>query len=1197
MKFKKMEINGFKSFADKTEIRFGNGVTGIVGPNGCGKSNVADSIRFALGEQSSKTLRGGNMQDVIFNGTEKRKSQSFCEVALYFDNSERIFKDLNYDEVVFSRKLFRSNESEYMINKVPCRRSDIIDALRDSGVGKEGYSIIGQGKIDELISSKPEDRRGIFDEAAGISKFKAKKTESERRLERERMHLANVNIQLEEKGKLLAPLSRQAQAARKYLELSEELKHYEINIYLHQHDSTTETKNTITKRRDEILEDMKRCQQERDNAVAEYNRAMEELGNTDKIISVHHEELNALLLEMGRNSGEAQSYNTSIAYLNDRNESLRSEIAKYEKDISDIEEWIKQATEDKTADSQALADLKVSAENALKEKEALDERISQTEGEGKKGQRNLFEAIEKLTDIKANMSKLLTEKSGLEAQITSLSEKTTQSSNANDVRRRTAEQLKKSLDESKAKLDEINKKLSADSTRNNENLARLSLNNSQLNDIRAKYYAMNERKNILSKLQNENGNFERSVAKLLDASKSNGELSSRIEGVVAKIIQVPKKYENAIEMALGGAVQNIITKTEDEAEYIINFLKAKNFGRVTFLPMNVIKPRSIHDDYMRYLNVNGCFGVASNLVSYEPRFDNIVRNLLGATVVVSDIGTGISLARATKYAFKIVTLDGDVINPHGAITGGSKKADVANVFAYDRELREMAEQLEGVSDKVQALESEHKKITKEQDALSLEIKSLSSQQHSLDVKIAAEEQQYGKYVAEIQEIDREIAESEATILGWQTRINEIDGDINSVGELEAIIQAQKADATTAGEQNESEIEEMKVRRDELQREWTTARLRIADLENKISNANKDCNRLSENKINALARIEECKNSIAENERDIENKREELERLTAAVTDTDKNKVAAIKQKIADFGGYKQKIQNDIAKYEELRNTLTAEFESLTERRADEELKLQKVDTDLELMQQRIYENYGLEYDDCLPFRTEDFNVELGIEEAAKLRRRIDNLGHINLDAVEQCEALYKEYNDLQVQRDDIVNAERDLVNIISDLSKKMKSTFSEKFNQINDNFKVIFKELFNGGTAELVLLEPDEGKDELSAGVEIKAQPPQKKLQLLSLLSGGEKALTAIAILFSILKLRPMPFCVLDEIEAALDDANALRFAKYLKRYSQETQFIVITHRKPTMELADALYGVTMEEKGVSKMVSVKLSDAVRLAE
>lgn len=1197
MKFKKMEINGFKSFADKTEIRFGSGVTGIVGPNGCGKSNVADSIRFALGELSSKTLRGENMQNVIFNGTETRKSQSFCEVSLFFDNSERIFNGLNYDEVVITRKLFRDNKSEYMINKLPCNRSDIINALRDSGVGKEGYSIIGQGKIDELISSKPEDRRSIFDEAAGISKNKAAKIESERKLERTRMTLSELNSRLEEKSKLLTPLTKQAQAARKYLEYAEELKHYEINIYLNQHDSTTETKNIITEKRDSILREMSRCQHERDIAVAAYNKAMEELGNTDKTISQHHEELNALILEMGRNSGEAQSFGANITFLEEQNEKLLGEIAKFESDIKTVENYIEQAKKEREECVLKLGELKQKSEEVLNEKELLDERIYQTEGEGKKGQQALVSAIEKLTDIKANMSKLLTEKSGLETQIAALENKTKQSKSSNDIRKRTSEQLKRNLDEARAKREELDKKYTAASVKYDENIAKLSLNNSQLNDIRAKYYAMSDRKELLSKLQNENGNFERSVSRLLDTAKTNEEIGSRIEGVVAKIMQVPKKYETAIEMALGGAVQNIITKTEDEAEFIINFLKAKNFGRVTFLPMNVVKPRSIHDDYMRLLNVNGCFGVASSLVSYEQKFDNIVRNLLGATVIVDNIRTGISIARAIKYAFKIVTLDGDVINPHGSITGGSKKADVANVFAYDRELREMTEQLDGVKEKVQSLETAHKQITKEQDALSLDIKTLSAQMHSLDVKIATEEQQYGKYVSEIAEFDHEIAENDATILGMQTRVGEIDSDLNSVEELENIIQMQKSDAATAGEQNENVVEELKVKRDELQRQWTALRLEIADLENNIASADKDCSRLSENEESIKQRISENKLQIEKNEHDIEQKRSELERLTASVNETDKNKIADIKQKIANFGDYKQKLQNDIARYEEERNALTADFERLTERKMEEELKLQKVDTDLEFMQQRISENYKLEYEGCLPFRTENFNVEEGIEEAAKLRRRIENLGHVNIDAIEQSEELFKEYSDLQVQRDDIISAERDLLNVISDLTKQMKSVFTEKFNQINDNFKVIFKELFNGGTAELILTEPKEGMDELSAGVEIKAQPPQKKLQLLSLLSGGEKALTAIAILFSILKLRPMPFCVLDEIEAALDDANALRFAKYLKRYSQDTQFIVITHRKPTMELADALYGVTMEEKGVSKMVSVKLSDAVRLAE
>lgn len=1191
-----MEINGFKSFADKIEIKFGNGVTAIVGPNGCGKSNVADSMRFALGEQSSKTLRGGNMQDVIFNGTEKRKSTSFCEVSMYFDNTERIFKELNYDEVVITRKLFRSNESEYLINKTPCRRSDIIDALRDSGVGKEGYSIIGQGKIDELISSKPEDRRSIFDEAAGISKFKAKKVEAERRLVRTRDSLSRIGDILNEKSNQLAPLTRQAQAARKYLELAEQLKNYEINIYLHQYETTTDTKKEIIARRDDIAAQMERCLKERDIAAANYEKAMNELNNTDKTIAAHHDELMTLSVALEHSSGEMSLINADISHIETANAQLMSEIAKFESDIRAAESIIAdglRAREAKTVEYRALKARTDELDGACEE---LDRRIADTEGEEKEGRRALMEAVEKLTDIKANMSKLLTEKSGLEAQIASLKFKNDQAKVNHEAKRRTADAIKAELDGAKAERDKLGAKLSADMAKNNENLAKLSLNNNQLKDVNAKYYSMSERKNLFSRLRNENGGFERSVSKLLEAAKHDEQLSQRMEGVIAKLIKVPKEYETAIEMALGGAVQNVVTRTEEEAKYIINYLKAKSFGRVTFLPMNVIRPRSVHEDLRRYLNVNGCFGVASSLVEYDPRFDSIIRYLLGTVVVVDNMDTGIAIARTTRYAFKIVTLDGDVINPHGAITGGSKKADVANVFAYDRELREMEEQLLGVRERVQSLEAEHGRITREQEALGIEIKNLSNSVHALDVKIAGHEQQYKKIVNEIGENGQEIGESDAQILSWQARVDEIAHDINSVGELENMIQSKRENAASAGEQSESAIIELKQRREEVHAQLVETKLQCAGAENEIANLDRDVQRLRENIAGYLDRIAADKAVADENAARIAAKREDIEKLMLSVNDTDSKKVADLKRLIADFGDYKLKVQNDLNRFDAERNDLVNEYTDLSERKTEEELKLQKVDTDLEQMQQRIAEVYKLEYADCLPLRDPEFAIDEGIEEAAKLRRRIENLGHINLESIEECETVFGEYNELEKQRDDLSNAERDLMKIIADLSKEMKATFSEKFDRINENFKVIFKELFNGGTAELMLTEPEEGKDELSAGVEIKAQPPQKKLQLLSLLSGGEKAMTAIAILFAILKLRPMPFCVLDEIEAALDDANVLRFAKYLKRYSQETQFIVITHRKPTMELADALYGVTMEEKGVSKIVSVKLSDAVKLA-
>ena len=1197
MKFKKMEINGFKSFADKTDIKFGTGVTAIVGPNGCGKSNVADSIRFALGEQSSKTLRGGNMQDVIFGGTEKRKSQSFCEVSLYFDNTEHIFRDLNFDEVVITRKLFRSNESEYLINKTPCRRTDIINALRDSGVGKEGYSIIGQGKIDELISSKPEDRRSIFDEAAGISKFKAKKAESERSLVRTRDNLSRITDILSEKSKQLAPLTKQAQNARKYLELRDELKQYEIDIYLHQYETTTETKNLITARRNELIEKLNECRAAGEAAVEEYNRTMAELNSTDENISKHNEELVGLSVAQAQNSGQIDTIMSEIGFITEKCDGYLSDIAKYEADIRAAEEAVEKGKSLRDEKKALLEELRAKTSATDAEWRATMDRIAASEGDEEKSHQSLIDAMEKLTEIKANMSKLLTERESLGRQIDDLRGRMTSSEAANADRKKTLEALGAKLDGERSRRAETGRLLDDRSRKNNENLSRLSALNAELGKITSKYSAMLERRDLFTKLRDENGSFERSVSRLLAAAKSDKELSSRIEGVVAHIIRVPKAYETAVEMALGGAVQNIITKTEDEATYIINVLKSRSFGRVTFLPMSTIRPRNLRDDVRGYLASDGCFGVAADLVSYDAKYDNIVRYLLGTTVIVDEIKTGIRIARASRYAFRIVTLDGDIINPAGSITGGSKKADVANVFAYDRELREMEEQLAGIAEKTEKYEKEIEKLTEEQSSLSLEIKRLSVESHDLDVAIAAHEQQYLKLEGETNETDASLGEQSAQILVWETRVGEITKDIDSVGALENLVRSKKESALGEGEQSSDLITELRADSDRLHAELTRLRIETANTENEVSNAERDIARLSDAAASYKEQTERLRAAYEEQFALGESKRAEAEKLRLAISESDSNRVIELKRMISGFAEYKQKIQADLNRCDADRMRLAAELNELTELRNAEDLKLQRVDTDLEQMQQRISEVYKLTYEECVPLRSENFDVEAGIEEAQKLRRRIDNLGHVNLDAIQECENLYNEYTEMEKQRDDLSDAERDLVKIIADLSKEMKTTFSEKFKQINDNFKVIFRELFDGGTAELSLTEPEPGKDELSAGVEIKAQPPQKKLQLLSLLSGGEKAMTAIAILFAILKLRPMPFCVLDEIEAALDDANVLRFAKYLKRYSQETQFIVITHRKPTMELADALYGVTMEEKGVSKMVSVKLADAVKLAE
>lgn len=1198
MNFKKVEINGFKSFADKIEIKFTNGVTGIVGPNGCGKSNVADAIRFCLGEASSKTLRGGKMNDVIFAGTEKRKSLSFCEVTLTFNNKDRIFKSLDFDEVTFTRKLFRDNESEYYINKALCRRIDIIDALRDSGIGREGYSIIGQGKVEELISSKPEDRRAIFDEAAGISKYKARKIESQRKLNKAREMIDRINDLLAYTNANLKPLIADAEKARKYKEIYEKLRHHEINIYLHQYETTSETKAIILGRKNSIVSQINDAQTRYENASNAYNAAMKEFNEIDETL----QQLNTSLLEMSvskqKNEGEISNKRQSIQYFSQQINSLKEDINVLESNLKNAELIVDTALA--ALDDYAQTLNKLNGELSKKEAEWSDinNKLADLEGRERESQKSIVSAMEKLADIKANMSKLLTEREALtsaveEARLSikengeKLKEAQAQYDSAKANYEKTGAQIKAEkvrLDTAGEELEKAQKEISA----TNEKIRKAESNLSQAKTLSELYAGFVKNNSIL----------ESSVRTLLSHAESDKEIKKRIEGVIAKLIKVPQLYETAVETALGAAIHNIVTPTSEDAAYLIDYLKKNNIGRATFLPMSDIKPRENKREYLNALNVKGCYGIASELVSYDGKYKNIVSNLLAGTVIVDDIHIGLEISRKTSYAFRIVTLEGDIIHQRGAMSGGSKTSSQTNIFASERLYKENTDKYEKAKTEKAALDAQYALLSGRISHFTSESLSLQKSIHNLEVSEAS----YRLYVErarnDIETYSGLIESETADMEQKQSKLNEIAASLDSVGSLEAIVNSTKNDATSKSGESESIIADAKARRDAIQDEISNLRLAISNTKNDIANAENEKNRALQSIQSYKNRLEQDQRNIKTNEQDIEVAEAELQKLIFDVSGGEESPIATLTKKINDFSNYKRELNQKIAGYDAERNECNELLTVLGDKKTNEELMLQKVDTDLEQMTERVTVEYQLDYEQCLPLRDEAFESESWILEAEKMRRQIDRLGEVHLDSIEKMESTYKEYTRLETQRDDVIKAAREEEKIIENISKEMKKIFSEKFDQINRNFKVIFRELFNGGTANLILLPLPEGEtDELQAGVDIVAQPPEKNLQRLSLMSGGEKALTAIAILFAILQLRPMPFCILDEIEAALDDANALRFAKYLKRYSQATQFIVITHRKPTMELCDSLYGVTMEEKGVSKMVSVNLSDAVKLAD
>ena len=1190
MKFKRIEIYGFKSFADKYEIPFGSGVTAIVGPNGCGKSNVADSIRWVLGEQSAKLLRGNSMQDVIFNGTEKRKSMSYCEVALVFDNSEKLFPSLDYEEVVLSRKLYRNGDSEYALNRTPCRLKDIVDLLRDGGMGREGYSIIGQGRIDELLSAKPEDRRQIFEEAAGISKFKARKVDSERKLMRTRDNLTRITDILEEKSRQLEPLMKQAETARKWLDMRDSLKHHEINTYIHQYDTASQAKEVINGRLNGITEEIDLKQKSYEAAVASYNESMYDLNSIDKNINALREELLTLTVGMEKQAGDMKVLKERLSALFDRNRRLEEANEALDNRYSDTLKAVEKAKTERAERENLLDNARTEVENYRQRYLEAVEKLTRDENAAQNSKQALMEAMDRLADIKANMSRLLAERDALSSSVEENDKRIASETELLNRDETEFKELTEGLKSVAALKNELGEKLQSAYKRNNELLAEANETTARLDKLNEKFYTAESRRKILHEMREAYDGFAFSIRNLMNDAKKNAQLNSRIEGIVAQLISMDAKFETAIETALGQSMQNIVTRDEDAAKFIIEYLKKMKYGRITFLPMTSIRPRYLDSRFDRALKAEGVFGVASDLVRYDRKYDGIIRGLLGNTVIVNNLDTAVSLAKSTGYGFKIVTLEGDIINPFGAITGGSKKNDIANIFSHDRELKELEETVKNLTAELARLNDKKDKCATELDAVQSLIKQTQQNIHEADLQIAAKTEAKNKLASDIDARKRVVTDLVSSGNADKLRIEKINTDINSVGELEELITSKKQNAKQDDETRQKKYDQLKTSRDELQEKLTSARLAAAELESAVKTLENDIQRMQADIAAVASEIETNNEEINENKSQISTIEKGIQSDEQRDESADAKRIVQIKEKLAHFDSYKESLQEKVASVDKTRLDLMNELQTLRENKSREEMLLLKVDTDIEQMEQRVREEYNLEYEDCLAFKEENYDATKGIQETARLKRAMNALGNVNVDAIEMSKTVSEEYNELNAQKEDLEKAESDLMKIIKDLSDEMLARFSTQFAQIRSNFIKIFKELFNGGNADLELLDSE---NPLEAGIEIKAQPPEKKLQSISLLSGGEKALTAIAILFAILKLKPMPFCLLDEIEAALDDANANRFAKYLRRFSEDTQFIVITHRKPTMELADSLYGVTMEEKGVSKIVSVKLEDAV----
>ncbi len=1185
MKLKKIDLRGFKSFPDKTTINFKSGITGVVGPNGSGKSNISDAVRWVLGEQSAKTLRGNKMEDVIFSGTEKRKPLGFSEVTITLDNSSGKIP-IDYEEVGITRRVFRSGESEYYINKNGCRLRDIRELFMDTGIGKEGYSIIGQGRIDEILSDKAEDRRSIFEEAAGIVKYKSKKDESNRKLIRTEENLIRVNDLVSELKSRERSLKNQVEKARSYKDIYSKLKKININLYLRDIDESerinkknseniVSIKNELkenSKNKDEITEILKKLKTQLEENQIEYNSKNEKKYNLLQNIESEKNKIELLdekerfnLRDLERLKIEDESISENISIRNLENKDLEDEISLLEVELEEKK--------------------KIFTEKEIELKKAID-LINQEESALEENKNKAMELYNSLSDSRSELNSIVSFNENINKRTIQLADGIKEKKEALDEEIRyiesdekLKESFKKNLTDLKLKVDRDNEEL----IKNENVLTKLNQDINKINiDIQTNISNYRVYKNMESSYEG----YYRGVKEVLKAGEKHKEINANLIGVVAELVKVDEKYEIAISTALGGNSQNIVTGTQLGAKLIIDYLRRNKLGRVTCLPLDTIKgsEMGLNDKDRADFNV---VGIASEIIEFEEKYRNIFENLLGRTVIVKDMNNAIGLSNKYKNRLRIVTLEGDVINPGGSMTGGSQGRNNSNILSR--------------KNRIEKIEKTVKKYRIDKEKLEYNKKNLES---DLNEK-----------KTELFKIQNSIQEKEYELINLENKINNRN---ENKKRLEFSINNEKLEIDSLEEeienyskrkiQIEDEIDKLNIELEEIQISTKNLNLRVKEMktENEIlTNENIDEKIIINKKENELSNLKERQ---SENSKIIRNNKLEISEKLKTKTiikgqlleikkdfeDTNinidilKKDLENLEISIKESGLKKEKLESQMLEQDENLEGVLLKIDKLEKGYSKEELRNEKLRLKIQSLHDKLFLEYDIEYESAKEFRDLSLDLNNARDESKKLTDKIKKLGTVNLASIEEYEELSERLGFILSQEKDLSDAKKDLEEIISGIEKEMNEKFMNSFSKIKKNFTEIFKVLFNGGNANLILSNKE---DILNTGIDIVAQPPGKRLQNLNSLSGGERSLTAVALLFAILKMKPSPFCILDEIDAALDEANIGRYTKYLREISNEMQFIIITHRKTTMEVADTLYGITMEEKGVSKLLSIELTE------
>ena len=1180
MYLKRLELQGFKSFADKTILELMPGITTVIGPNGSGKSNISDAIRWVLGEQSMKSLRGTKSLDIIFAGTQNRKSLGFAEASLVFDNSDGALP-IEYTEVTVTRKIYRSGETGYYINKVPCRLKDVLELFMDTGIGKDGYSIIGQGKIDEILSNKSEDRRHIFEEAAGIVKYRTRKQESEKKLEHTKLNLLRINDILSEIEGNLEPLQMQADKAKKYLNLREELKNIEIGLFVY---NIEKYKQDLEKVVQDIeimqsqcndeegrLERVKILKEELKSSIDEITETIENMSNIGFESQKQIEQLNS----------DINVAKTRIANNNENNDRYIKEIEEQNAKIQELKEEIEKK-EDKKDN---LKQNKEKFEKELNEKQAeldkLTEKLSSKELEIEGYKHTVEENTDKKYELQSEINAQNINYQNFEKRQAQIKQEMQSTISELDGTRLNKEDIAKQFNEIENKKNKAQNSLNEVAKQREEANQKIKSFESNINILSSEMRIKESRLKFLIETEKEKEGYIKSVKSLLKDCENIKELGKGMNGVLANIIEVPDELQTAIEMCLGASLQNIVTETETDAKRLVEHLRKNNLGRASFLPISSVRGKKL--DKIKG-NESGVVGIASDLVKYNKKYEQIILNLLGRTIIVDNMDTAIKVAKQNGYTFRIVTTEGDLINPSGAITGGSVAKKTVNILGRGKEIEKLEKEIKNLKQKIEKLENDKQNYEESIEGI-------------LELSANLEK--------ELQEIDITYATEKQKVISINENIEKLEKRLNRLKEEQSNIEKQKEETVSTKGDLQVEINKIVEQNEELSKIITEFAELNKDDQKYIDDLNFDITNL---KI-SVSSFDESEASIQEIQERIN---QELENAHTSI----ENKNAQIEQIKKDNEDLKKSIQETLQKIEEVKesvNSSSSKIEELKKERAQKseklskqedeitakfkviedlkgqlvklEVKKTKIEEDINGIINKMWEEYELTPNNAEQYQKPE-NVALTQRRVNSLRTEIKELGSVNVDSIEEYKNLKDRYDFMSEQRLDLENTMSKLRKVISDMTQIMKEQFKEKFKVINKNFGEVFAELFGGGKAELTL---EDEENILECGIEITVQPPGKKLQNMMLLSGGEKAFTAIALLFAILKINPASFCVLDEIEAALDDVNVFRYADYLKKFTDHTQFLVITHRKGTMEVADTVYGVTMEESGISKLLSMKL--------